>query len=352
MTQQSPPHPPSETAEPATSAKLPPAPHKAKKPATPPLQRVVNLAILGIMVLAGYNYWSENGVPFVPNSSSSAPSETQETPAATVTRAPHPSDPRIEQLHVQDSINLLKNAFAGIRMDVGARIVSRGEGRAVFCGQTLTYREQTKTGWSEEKTQRLGDLATPYKKSISWGVSHARLGDVVELTIPKDLAQSNFFGSPAEAEKPVKRVVELLAATPELPQAGAMELRRYVIDGEAGYPQRCGDLAVFHLTLWDATGKLLFSSLGEKPVYLPLGSGSVPLGLELALQEMGPGAIYSVVIPPELLEPLAKNKAPEAPPAELEAQPYPNLTLPKGHVIIADLNFLRDMPLTTPAKPF
>jgi hypothetical protein len=124
--------------------------------------------------------------------------------------------------------------------------------------------------------------------------------------------------------------------------------------GGAGYDLRCGDPAIAHLTLWDNTGKMLFSSLGGAPVYFELGEGKgVPFGLELAAQKMGPAGAYTIILPPELIAPLHPNTAQPATPEALDVQPFPaHVVFPKEGVLIVDLDFVEKPSLKIyPAAP-
>jgi hypothetical protein len=257
----------------------------------------------------------------------------------------------MDRLLMQEQFNTLKSIFPRIRNGVAAKTLVQGEGRAAFCGQTVTYTlKQPDEQAAKEITGKLAAPKDRLSQALIWGIEGMRIGEKREIrlaekasvalltdnSIPKDIAAYT---------------VELNSATPEMPKAGDLPLRRFLIKGDAGYDFRCGDEVLFHLTLRDATGKLLFTSLGGDPLFTSIGSGEgIPIGIEMALREMGPGGEYTVIIPPELSMSLYGNAAAPAAPKVLKTQPFPaNLLVPQPHVMIADIQIPRDL---YPAEDF
>lgn len=345
------PEPPSDQ-PPASSPQ--PAPSPAAQSHTPAPQRqmkLVNLLIIAFIAYATYHYFTD---PKGDNASQGSVSLQQEDSkktgdyrgdASAMIPATHAEDPRMDRLLTQEQFNTLKSIFPRIRSGVAARTLVQGEGRAAFCGQTVTY--NLRQPGEQVAKMITGKLAAPtdrLSQSLIWGMEGMRIGEKREIrlaekasvslladnTIPKDIAAYT---------------VELTAATPEMPKTGAMPLRRFLVKGDAGYDFRCGDEALFHLTLHDATGKLLFTSLGGDPLFTSIGIGKgIPVGLEMALREMGPGGEYTLIIPPELTMPLYSDAAAPAAPAALKTQPYPaDLLAPQQHVLIADIQIPREL---------
>lgn len=332
----------------ATSGPLPAAKSKKGKPPTPPQIRVVNILVLGFLAYAVVNYMGKEG----------GVTPSSQTPVAAPEIEPsiriHSDDPRIDRLLTQDAYNAIGRVFPRLRAGVGATTLVQGDGRAVFCGQTVTYRLRegvNGTGAAgPEKTIALGNMHGHESSALTWGLEGARIGEIRALEIP-----DNFNATPFSNVKiaVTKQVVEVLAAKPELPRMGELALRRFIQRGGAGYDLRCGDQAIAHMTIWDSAGQLLFSSLGGAPVYFEMGVGKgVPYGIELAAREMGPGGAYTVIIPAELVKPLHPDEIQATVPKELEVQPFPaTLKLPEKGVLIVDLDFVKEMPLKPEFKP-
>lgn len=305
--------------------------------------RLLNVLVILLLGYGVYNYLAGNTATIQQQALLDA-----EVKKKGVTSVLHTQDFRIDQLKEQDAFNVIGKAFPKIRINVVTTTLKAGDGRRVSCGQTVTYRVHEGVGGAgivgKEQTIRLGDVHDNASKGLSWGIEGAQIGEIRELNIPKDFTAMLFSTSMPEAEK---KVVEILAATPEFPKAGEMPLRRFIQRGGAGYGLRCGDHAIAHMTLWDSAGKMLFSSLGGLPIYFEVGAGKgVPLGIELAAQEMGPEGEYTVIVPKELMMPLHINSTSLAPPKGLEVQPFPHsIALPKEGVLIVDLSFPKDLPL-------
>lgn len=320
-----------------TSGPLPPQEEKLAK-AKAPKSTSNQLLNWLVMVVLGYGIYD-----FVvnPNASDGASKATPaaEGAAPTVVAEPSKEDFLLEKLYTQERFNSLDKVFSRLRTQSAGRVLQAGEGRNVFCGQVVTYRELN----GSTQTLRLDAVADATQQKIVWGLVGARVGEVREVSIPESDARDPYT---TLQTKTVSKVVEVLSAAPEVPKIGEMPLQRLIRRAESGYDLRCGDQAVAHLTLWNGKGKLLFSSLGQDPVYFRLGEGkAVPFGLELAAQEMGAGGKYTAIIPAEIAQPLQAGA--QAPlPKGLQAQPFPAKIL-QGHegILIVDLDFVNHLPM-------
>lgn len=253
-------------------------------------------------------------------------------------------DPLMDQLLGQENFNSFDMLIPRIRTSVLTKTLKEGEGRKAFCGQIATY-QLTKKGEKKTRiiTSPLANASDILSQYLVWGIEGMRVGETREIRMPQQTSQPLLaVDTPSDIE--VYQVV-LQNISPEMPKAGAMPLRRFLIKGDAAYDFRCGDIALFHLTLRDAKGTVIFTSLGSKPVFAVIGAGKgIPAGLEMALQEMGPGGEYTLILPPELSLPLHQKGELPTIPEGVEAQPYPaELLVAQQHVLIADIQIPRHL---------
>jgi FKBP-type peptidyl-prolyl cis-trans isomerase len=325
----------------------PPPPAEKQNPPPPSLQfqpKLVNLVILAFLAYAAYQYFMnpQNQAQQKSAEMETIPYSAEEAKNKADAPRHHPEDPLMDRLNVQERFNSLTGFLPSFRSGVRARTLIAGEGRAAYCGQTAEYTLQKKGETAvKNRTQQIGEFSTRIEQYLGWGLVGMREGETRELRIPQKTAEATItMSEPTDIEI---YTVTLKRVTPAMPQAGEMPLRRFMLRGEAPYDFRCGDVALFHLSLRDAAGKLVFTTLGQKPIFTTLGAGAgIPLGLELALQEMGPGGEYTVIIPPELAMPLAAERKAPLPPEGVEAQLYPAEWLkPQTQVLIADIQIPR-----------
>ncbi len=319
---------------------LPASPFEKKAP--PVHVKLINLLIVGFLAYAVLSYFSD-GFDLTPDDNKLP--EVAEGKAG----PPHSDDPRIDRLRQQESFNSLSQLFPVSRPMVITETLTPGQGRRAFCGQEVTYRLHEAGKEGAEKSLTLGREFGD-RLSLAWGIEGMQVGETRKIKVPKDFGAMP-LGKVTEKDFTIYEV-ELLKLTPELPKAGPMPLRRFTQKGDAGMNLRCGEQAIAHVNLWSAEGKLLFSSLDGPPVYFELGGGhGVPYGLELAAEEMGPGGVYTVVLPPELVKPLHPGKQ-AAPPKELEVRAFPqDIVLPQGQVVMVDLSFLKAPPVKDAFQP-
>lgn len=316
---------------------LPPV---SEKPESHPANALFNLFIIAFIGYGFYIYMQKGGDAGVLN-------ELGEQLA--VIDAPQEGDPRIDRLHHQQRSNALARMFPLTRPAVTHQVLEEGKGAPASCGQLATYRLISGFGKtqqvSEAKQLRLGSTQAP--QGLTLGIEGMRPGETRRIMVPQEL-WTGVRPQEGQVSEVTAIVVTLEALEPELPQA-EMPLRRFVIRGGSGYPLRCGDLAMMHLTLWGADGTQLFTSKGGKPVYFFLGEGQVPYGLERGVLEMAPGGLYSLVSAAELWKPLAVSaqEATLTPPFAVQAFPQ-DLSLPEGQIILVDIDYPKDAPRRLP----
>ena len=256
-------------------------------------------------------------------------------------------DPRVDRLKHQQRNNALDRVFPVKRPAISKRILEEGHGAPATCGQIASYQliENSKT--SETRQLRIGSVSAP--QGLTLALEGMRPGERRKTTIPPSLWNKN------NSNQPTQLTLELQHAKPPLPVTN-MPLRRFLIKGGSGYPLRCGDLAVMHLTLWNAKGEQIFTSKNGKPVYFYIGEGQVPYGIERGVLEMAPGGVYSLILAPEYWTNLAADSEPASPAPALEVQAFPtNLEIPNGQMILVDIDYPKNLPAAAssplPAEP-
>ena len=310
-------------------------PHIEKRKKSHPANKAFNLFILAFMAYALYLYMQRGGDAGILNELGDQ-LDVIETPRA--------GDPRIDRLKHHQRANALSRIFPQERSSVTWQALQEGAGAPASCGQEVTYRLISGFGSdqtvSEPKTLRLGSVDAP--QGLTLGLEGMRVGEVRKIGIPPAL----WTGARPTEGPPIQVThvtAELQKIAGEVPQA-EMPLRRFLIRGGSGFPLRCGDLAIMHLTLWSGEGKKLFSSLGGAPVYFYLGEGKAPYGIERGVLKMAPEGLYSLALSPELMKPLVQGGT-VSPPPPYAVQAFPmDLELPEGQMVLVDIDYPKELP--------
>lgn len=266
--------------------------------------------------------------------------------------APKNSDPRVDSLRHRQQLNVISRAFPKKRSVIAKKVMQEGSGLPASCGQIAEYRLISGYGSeqkvSEVKKLRLGSIDAP--QGLTLALEGMRAGEVAQISIPQEL-WAGVYPAEDQPSRVTNITLELQSVSPEVPRS-EMPLRRFIIRGGSGYPLRCGDLAMVHMMVWSASGKKIFSSEADKPVYLYLGEGKTPYGLERGLLDMAPGGLYSMVIPAELWQNIAPETDITSAPPPYDVQPFPSdLKLPQGQMILVDINYPKEPPHRTLQAP-
>lgn len=220
--------------------------------------------------------------------------------------------------------------------------ITKGKGVTARCGQTATFRyhamDSAGKNILEEKihTLTLGKASSPLEKNLQAMVIGSQIGALRQLAVSRQILQP---------EKPVEEgatlVMSLQSITPAFPENRAL-FRVYESSAGYGHSYACGESVQVKLTITQLDGQVL--SLPQEGVLsFTLGSSTLPMGLEAALENMPTGSKRSILLPPTY---------------QAALQPSTNtivLPLPKDQSVIIDAEVLGDGALTpavdTTTKP-
>ncbi len=205
--------------------------------------------------------------------------------------------------------------------------IAPGTGTPAVCGQEVTIAYQTYMG--EDKPVdggqtlafRIGEgKAAP---ALEQGVVGMKKGGKRSLFSPPNMAGGIGENIPANAL--IRFEVELLDATPGLPDAAATPYRIATVAAGNGAPILCGEAATVRVTLWSLDGKKLFST---KDLTFTPGKSEVFLGLEQGVIGMPRGEMRTLVVPPAFQKTMRGNP------------PGINFPLPKNQTVLVDVESL------------
>jgi len=193
--------------------------------------------------------------------------------------------------------------------------ISPGTGQAAICGQhvSITYtaaqgdNQPIDDSAAKEKPLQfsIGDhTAMP---ALEQGVIGMKPGGKRTVIAPAAMAYANGFARADVAENArITFNVELLEATPPLPDTANIPYRIATTSFGSGTGAQCGTPVKLLLTVWDANGKKLFPE-GDKtpePVTITPGASDIILGIEQGIIGIKPGEKRTLVIPPVLQDTL------------------------------------------------
>jgi FKBP-type peptidyl-prolyl cis-trans isomerase len=183
--------------------------------------------------------------------------------------------------------------------------LSPGQGTPVICGQqvkiaytaSLTDGTALQDQASKEAplTFRAGSAETI--TGLSRGVIGMQPGSKRGVVVPASMT-SGLKDSNHPQSAPVFFTIELMEASPKLPDIDASPFRITNVRTGAGPIIACNETAHIHVTLWSVDGKKLYSSRDKEPLSITPGQSNVAIGVEQGVLGMAPGSVRTLIIPP------------------------------------------------------
>lgn len=241
-------------------------------------------------------------------------------------------------------------ALCGQTVEVAYEALTQTDRDTALVPQTPPEGDKIKTPEATQATFRLGDV-NGAPEGLQAGILGMRAGGEREVVVPAERTP--------DGQSPLRYRITLKEATPSFdaaPKDATLPLKSF--DRRQGLAQSiaCGETVRIHLTLWDASGKQLFSTTSgaeKKPIEFTLGDGSMMVGLEQGLLEMQADSQRTLIIPPYLQKPLlekptpfssespekieAENTTTDAVSAVQNAGVLHSVAFPEAQVIIADV---------------
>jgi len=188
--------------------------------------------------------------------------------------------------------------------------IKQGQGAPVICGQSVTiaYKAADSDGNPIEDSATANaplTLTIGLKKAMpafEEGLTGMRKGGVRNIVAPPFYAYGaeGFGRENVPLNDAITFEVEMLNASPTLPDPTETSYRFINARIGLGYSLACGKSASFNVTVWNIEGAKLYTSSGEdkSPLTLTPGSSEHFLGLENSLIGMKPGGVRTVIVPP------------------------------------------------------
>lgn len=246
-------------------------------------------------------------------------------------------DKAARELKPSNFVNLseYKNKIFPEGTSLRVKDIVTGKGNPAVCGQEVNiayeaFLEDGKpTGGVAAKetslTFRIGEgTAMP---ALEQGTIGMRPGGKRTLLAKPEMA----YGSKGHAREGipenamVRFEVELIGATPALPDIASTPYR--IFENTSGYGSAitCGRAAKVRLTIWSNDGKKIFATKDNEFLQFVPGKSEVFLGLEQGAIGMRPGGARTLIVPPSFQKTMHGNK------------PVASFTFPAGQTVIVDV---------------
>lgn len=234
-----------------------------------------------------------------------------------------------------------KKIVSAFTLPLNIKDLRPGEGLPAVCGQEVTIAYETFL----PNGQKLADEAThdkPLKLRIGegkampvfeQGVAGMKPGGKRNLIADSALTygDTRFARDDMPTDRDVLFQVELLDVSPKLPDPDSTAFRIAMIGyGIGGKPVVCGQPAHVHVTVWDITGKKIFTTFDDvkKALTFTPGKSETMIGLERGVMGMETGERRTLIIPPDLQKTMSG------------AAPSVTLPLPAHQTILVDVEAL------------
>jgi FKBP-type peptidyl-prolyl cis-trans isomerase len=310
-----------------------PSRYTKSQPELARVHKILNLIVLGLITSAFIYLYTRDG------EEKPQPEPVPELPAAPTGEQLEAQRYReVERLGMFESGRFIPN----FRNTVAVEVLTQGAGIPAQCGHSVTYRllaEGEDAASGTPQTLRLGDIRQPL--GLTLGLLGAHVGEVRHLTVPMTLWETvpdRLADDTTEKQLLLRVAVD--AITPVIPTP-KLEARKFVTYSGSGQTLRCGDAALLHLTFSRANGEVLFNSKAtDTPVYFELGGAQVPIGIEMAVENLAPGGSATLLVPPEWLQ-TYQERLPLSLPKGVKAQLLPKIDFPPDERIILDITYPR-----------
>lgn len=295
---------------------------KKKRERKPTPQWLMWLAIALILYAASGNYAKKNQ-PIA---------TTDKQPAITQPEEPPALGSIIDPKKLVNVDALKGKIFPKKTTKLHVKDNSQGNGQYTVCGQNVTIKyhsfvEEKEIENSEKATFQIGSgQAMP---ALERGVLGMKINGTRTIYSPGDMAYGaeGFKRDDVPALADIRFEVEMLSASPELPEIGAY---RVLGDGRgSGSVYSCGSQAKLQMSIWDMAGKKLYDSRNSSPVIFTIGKSEIFLGLEQGVLEMAPGMRRNLIVPPAFQKTLSG------------AKPEIDFPFPKDQIVLVDVEALQ-----------
>jgi len=208
----------------------------------------------------------------------------------------------------------LKNRITTDYVPLRAQDIKPGKGPPVVCGQTvaIAYQSFSVEGKTlEDKADKdkplrftVGEGAV--MPALEEGVIDMKPGGKRRLTSPPAMAYGSetFARKDMPADAPVRFEVELLSATPALPENAPYRIA--VKQEGQGSTIGCGQSVQARVTIWTIDGVMVFTT--KEPIRFTPGKSEIFMGLEqgvLGMREQG--SARTLIVPPAYQKTLNGN---------------------------------------------
>ena len=215
----------------------------------------------------------------------------------------------------------------------------KGNGSEMACGQTVTYR------FSDKVIGEAETFITNKTTTIKLGIDpviegHLRALQGMQEGGEKTVQFPSVWGyddkGPKQAlGKDIESQISLISTTPPVPKF-SMPYRIFYNNPHSliNDTLRCGQAVKAKFRLWTIDSKVIYPSGEAEPewTYLTIGKSEVPLGLEIALQNLSAREKATVILPSELMIKLNPSHGEGA-----ATNPLDMVTYPKNQPIIVDI---------------
>lgn len=235
-----------------------------------------------------------------------------------------PQDTREQSTPEQIAEDYKNKVFGKGRNNFSTEDKLAGTGAPVFCGQKVKLHYQPLDG----EGKPAGESET---RQFYYGKD--TLAPALERALPgmraggKRLVNAGAYAQ--NAETAARFEIELVEATPALPDLSKLMFRAFDTAPGSGSAIDCGQPVKAHVTVWNLEGKKTFSTEGKDPLILTTGNGTLPMGIEIGITGLRTGGSRTLIIPPALAKPMHGNKPPAG------------ISLPGGQTAIVDIEITR-----------